>query len=209
MIKMIILLGTSHISPESIRKIREAIKREKPDCVAVELDRSRYVAMVSGRGRKPRGIFLRMVSWMQKEMGKMTGIVPGEEMLEAVEFSRKSGIRVYLIDQDFSRTVRDLQKVSSSEKIRLFLGAILGAFAGKKIDLKKVPPKKMVKEALAYLKSKFPRIYRAIVVKRDEHMAIALKEISKRHKKVLAVVGAGHIDGMKKLLKDEKLKIIG
>lgn len=206
---MIIILGTSHISPESIRNIRFAIEKEKPDCVAVELDRMRYAAMISGRGRKPRGTFLKVISWMQKEMGKMTGMVPGEEMLEAVNFSRNKGIRVYLIDQDFSITVRDIQAVPILEKIKLFIGAILGTFAGKKVDLKKIPPKKMIMDALAYLKKKFPRTYNAIVVKRDMHMSVALKEIAKKHKKVLAVVGAGHIDGLKKLLKSEKLKIIG
>ena len=206
---MIILLGTSHISPESMKSIRSVIEREKPDCVAVELDRARYAALVSGKGRKPSGVFLKMISWMQKEMGKMTGMVPGEEMLEAVNFSRKSGIMVYLIDQDFSLTIRDIQAISPLEKTRLFLGALLGSFAGKRFDLKKVPPRKMVKDALAYLKRSFPQVYEAIVVKRNEHMAFVLKELLKKHEKVLAVVGAGHIDGLKKLLKSEKLKIIG
>ena len=89
---MIILLGTSHISPESMKSIRETIQKEEPNCVAVELDRMRYVAMTSKKGTKPPGMFLKIISWMQKELGKMTGISPGEEMMEAVRFSRRKKI---------------------------------------------------------------------------------------------------------------------
>jgi len=102
---MIILLGTSHISPESMKSIRKTIQKEEPNCVAVELDRMRYVAMISNKGTKPPGMFLKIISWMQKELGKMTGISPGEEMMEAVRFSRRKKIDVCLIDQDFYCTV--------------------------------------------------------------------------------------------------------
>lgn len=206
---MIILLGTSHISPESMKSIRKTIQKEEPNCVAVELDRMRYVAMTSKKGTKPPGMFLKIISWMQKELGKMTGISPGEEMMEAVRFSRRKKIDVCLIDQDFSVTVRDIQKISPYEKIKLFAMAIFSGFASRKIDLSKVPPKKIVKEALFYLKKHFPQIYRVLVVKRNIHMSLAIKGLSKKYNKILVVVGAGHIDGLKKLLKDEKIKIIG
>ena len=41
----IILLGTAHISQESIHQVEETIRQEKPDCVAVELDDQRYASM--------------------------------------------------------------------------------------------------------------------------------------------------------------------
>jgi len=206
---MIILLGTSHISPESVKNVKEIINKEEPDCVAVELDRMRYVALTSKEGTNPPGMFLKILSWFQKELGKMTGIAPGEEMIEAVKFSRRKKIDTYLIDQDFYITVRDIQKISTFEKTKLFIMALFGSFAGRKINLKKVPPKKVIEEALGYLKKNFPQIYGAIVVKRNVHMALAIKGLSRKYKKVLAVVGAGHIEGLKNLLKSENLKVIG
>ncbi len=206
---MIILLGTSHISPESIKNIERVIKKEKPDCVAVELDRMRYAAMLSKRGSKPPGIFLKLLAWLQKELGKMTGISPGEEMMAAVKISQREKIPVYLIDQDFSVTVRDIQKISSLEKVKLFLTAIFSGFESRKIDLKKVPSKKVVREAVNYLKKHFPQTYNAVVKKRNFYMSSAIKGLKTKYKKPLVVVGAGHIDGLKNLLKGEKVKIIG
>ncbi|UCG95236.1 MAG: TraB/GumN family protein [archaeon] len=206
---MIILIGTSHIAPESLKNIRKAIEREKPDCVAVELDRMRYAALKSKKGNKPTGLFLRMLSWIQKELGKMTGISPGEEMMEAVRYSQKKKIKTYLIDQDFSVTVRDISRISVLEKFKLFFMAVFSGFSGRKIDLKKVPAKNIVKEALDYLKKHFPQMHRTIVVKRNIYMSQAIKGLSKEYKKILVVVGAGHIEGLKKLLKSENLKIIG
>ncbi len=206
---MIIILGTSHISPESMSNIKKAIEKEKPDCVAVELDRMRFVALSSRKGTRPPGLFLRMLAWLQKELGKMTGISPGEEMMEAVRFSRREKIPVYLIDQDFSVTVRDIQGIPASEKIKLFVMSVFSGFTSRKVDLRKVPPKKMIREAIFYLKKHFPGIYTAIVMKRNLYMSAAVRELAKKYKKILVVVGAGHIDGMKKLLNSEEPKIIG
>ncbi len=206
---MIIIIGTSHIATEITKLIKKTIEKEEPDCVAVELDAMRFIAMTTKKRGKPPGIFLKFLSWMQRELGKMTGITPGNEMIETVNFSRKKKIKTYLIDQNFSITARDIQKIPIKEKIKLVLSIFLSGFGSKKIDIKKVPSRKIVKEAVSYLKEKFPGIYKVLVLKRDIYMSSAVKEISKRHDKVLVVVGAGHIEGMKKLLKKEKIKIIG
>ena len=204
---MIILLGTSHISPESIKKIKKIIKEEKPDCVAVELDMSRYQSMLSKKSGSPPGLFLKILSWVQKRLGKMTGIFPGQEMFEAVNLSRKSGIPVYLIDQNFQVTAQDIQNISTWEKIKLLVLTFF-AFSEEKLDLKDVPPEKIIKEAIHYMRKNFPEIYKVLVVKRNEYMAEVIQELKKRYKNILVVVGAGHIEGLKKLLKDKNLKTI-
>jgi len=42
---MIKIIGTAHISRESIKEVEETIKKENPDVVAVELCDSRYKAL--------------------------------------------------------------------------------------------------------------------------------------------------------------------
>jgi len=205
---MIILLGTSHIAPESIKRIKKAIKDENPDCVAVELDPMRYNALKSGETTSPPGFFLKFLSWLQKELGKMTGIFPGQEMFESVKISRENNIPVCLIDQDFYITMNDINKIPLWEKIRLFTFTMFSGIGTKKIDLKKVPSEEVVNEAIRYLKIKFPFIYRILVLKRNRFMSKMIKELGKNHKKILVVVGAGHVNGLKKLLKGEKIKII-
>jgi len=205
---MIIILGTSHIAPESIKKIKKAIKDEEPDCVAVELDPMRYEALKSGETTNPPGFFLKFLSWLQKELGKMTGIFPGQEMLEAVEISKKNGILVCLIDQDFYITVNDINRIPLWEKVKLFTFTIFSGIGAKKIDLKKVPSEEIVNEAIKYLKDRFPFIYKILVLKRNRFMSKMIKELGQKHKKILVVVGAGHVSGLKNLLKGEKIKII-
>ncbi len=204
---MIIIIGTSHISPESLKVIRNTIKNEKPDCVAVELDPSRYVALIRKTGSRPPGIFLKILAWFQKELGKLTGISPGREMMKAIEVSKKEKIPVYLIDQNFLITVKELQEISFFEKLKL-LCAIFLSIGSNEVDLRKVPPKKVVKDAIKFLKKHFPEIYRVLVAKRDKYMSEAIKELTRKYNKILVVVGAGHVEGLKKLLKNEELKII-
>ncbi|MCD6477921.1 MAG: TraB/GumN family protein [Candidatus Aenigmarchaeota archaeon] len=205
---MIILLGTSHIAPESIRRIKNVIENENPDCVAVELDPVRYYTLKSKNFSRPPGIFLRFLAWLQRELGKMTGVFPGEEMLKAIEISNENRIPTFLIDQDFSITARDIKKVSFSEKFKLVVFTLFAGLHGEKIDLKKVPPKRVVAKAIKLLRKKFPYIYKVLVVKRNRHMANVIKNLSKDYKKILVVVGAGHVSGLKNLLKGEKVKIL-
>lgn len=204
---MITIIGTSHISPESIKIIKKTIKEDKPDCVAVELDILRYQSMLTKESSSPPGVFLKVLSWIQKRLGKMTGIFPGQEMFEAVEFSRKNNVPVYLIDQDFRTTVEDIQNIPIWEKIKL---VILTLFTSQieSFDLKKVPPEKVVEEAIKYMKVNFPFIYRVLVTKRNKYMSEAINDLSKKYKNIFVVVGAGHLMGLKKLLKDKKIKTI-
>ena len=44
----IFLVGTAHVSRESVDLVQKVIANEKPDCVCVELDNKRYQAL-SGR----------------------------------------------------------------------------------------------------------------------------------------------------------------
>ena len=42
----VVLVGTAHISPDSLRLVRETIERERPDGVCIELDDARYEALM-------------------------------------------------------------------------------------------------------------------------------------------------------------------
>jgi len=204
---MIILLGTSHISPESIKSIKKAIVDENPDCVAVELDPIRYASMMNRGRNSPPGIFLKILSWIQKKLGKMTGIFPGQEMLEAINFSNKRKIPVFFIDQDFRTTIRDIQGISAWEKFKLLFLAFFST-EKEKFDLKKVPSELLVNEAIEVLKERFPQMYKVLIARRNKQMCLAIKSLHEEYEKVLVIVGAGHIKGLKKLLKDKSIKTI-
>ncbi|MFP4045615.1 MAG: TraB/GumN family protein [Candidatus Aenigmatarchaeota archaeon] len=202
---MIRLLGTSHISPESVEQIKEEMDRG-PDCVTVELDMSRYQALKSGERRSSGGIFFKLLSWLQKRLGKKTGVFPGEEMLTAVETAQKNDIDSYLIDQPISETLYDINRIGIKGKLKLVFSS-LGLISPVKIDLNEVPSMEIVNKVTGHLKKYSPEIYRALVEKRDESMAESLEMLSEKYDKILAVVGVGHIPGMYDLLKKKGLDV--
>jgi len=114
----IILVGTAHVSSKSVAEVNEVIEKEKPDIVAVELDRGRYQALrgeedvreinvkelLSG-GRFYEFLLHTLLAYIQRKIGEDTGVKPGEEMLSAVEMAEKTGARVALIDRDIRVTM--------------------------------------------------------------------------------------------------------
>ena len=213
----IILVPTSHVAEESIRKIKEVIEKVKPDCVAVELDENRYQALKSGQTEsslKSLGlatfVIFKLLKKLQQKVGDIVGIIPGSDMLTAVEFSKEKEIPVYFIDQDIQATLYSFKKLKLSEKLRLIKYALTASFyiySGKgdkeKIDLTKVPPEELIDQAMETFQKVFPQLYKILVEDRNKRMASALLELSKTHKNIVAVVGAGHRKGLKSLLSNK------
>ena len=147
------VLGTSHISKQSVDEIKNTIKEFKPDIVAVELDDQRYHALMSRVRRKIKlrnalklglfgFLFYIIGSISQKVLGKKTGQQPGIDMKTGIIEGKKSGAKVALIDRDISITLYRLSKrVSMKEKSKLVFYLLFGGFSKNKInlDLTKVP----------------------------------------------------------------------
>ncbi len=218
--KKIILVPTSHVAKQSLKKVKEVIEKEKPDCVAVELDMNRYSAMKeqektsSLEALKTLGFMTFLLYWVLKKLqswlGKKLGILPGSEMIQAVDVARKAGIKVALIDRDMRITLLRVKSISWKEKMKLLLFLFKGLTIdylllkirkdGKAIDLDKVPPKELIEQAMEMMKKEFPQLYRVLVKERDEFMASRLKDMSSKFEKIVAVTGAGHTNGLQKLL---------
>lgn len=209
---MIKIIGTSHISPESLREIDIVIAEVKPDCVAVELDPNRFEAL--RRGEKINlsavkyigfGNYLvaKILSMIQGYLGKKTGVMPGEEMMEAVHMGSKSGADIALIDRDIRITLNRMKRMPLREKIQVFLSFFRRVRVEEKFDINKVPAEKMVEQFMGYLKELSPTLYSALISERDLHMARVLVELSKRYERIVVVVGLGHKKGITREL--EKL----
>ncbi len=197
---MIRLVGTSHISPEAIKRIEEEIDHGA-DCVAVELDMGRYEALKSGRKGSYPSIFFRLLSWIQGKLAEKTGVLPGEEMLTATDRAMENQIRVYFIDRPIYETLEDFQKLGILEKAKIALMCFTG-IRGYDFNLREVPSEDIVKKSTELLSKRAPELYRVLVEKRDEIMSSALYELSEENEDVLAVVGAGHLPGIKDRLSE-------
>lgn len=218
---MIKLIGTSHIARQAIKRVRQVILKEKPQIVCVELDHARFRSLMKGKKRalsirdiREMGtfgfLFALIGQWLQEKLGNQVGVNPGADMKEAVLAAREVRAKVYLVDQPIQRTLVNLsKKVSIWEKVRLVFYIILSPLYPenkktlKKLKLDEVPPEQLVDELLAALKGKFPNIYQVLVEDRNRHIANATKLIHKKSpdSDIILVVGAGHLSGVKALLK--------
>ena len=131
------VVGTAHVSQDSVEEVERTIEDEQPDVVAVELDEGRYRQL---KGETPEdldaGDLLRgntvfqflaywMLSYVQTRLGERFDMNPGADMMAAVETAEKHGLGVALVDRDIQMTVqRFWARLSFREKLTL-VGALL------------------------------------------------------------------------------------
>lgn len=218
------IIGTSHIAKESIRQVERFIENENPGMVCVELDRKRYMALIKGKKGKIRLSDIRRIGftgflfsviggYVEEKLGKYVGVSPGEEMITAIKAAEKKGIKVALIDQDIEITLKRFsQEFTLKEKIRLLSDLIMGLFFKKRelrkigvenLDLNKVPPERIIRKMLIYVKKRYPNFYKVLIEERNEVMARNIVAVMNTFpdKGVLAIVGAGHEEELMMLVK--------
>ena len=217
--KNLTIIGTSHIAQQSVNQVKQTIGADKPDIVAVELDRRRFQALISGKQRKPKlsdikkiGVkgfmFTLFGSWAQKKLGKYVGVAPGSEMKAAIDSARQEKAKIALIDQNIEVTLRKFSKSLTWREKFNFLADIFKALILRKpeikFDLRTVPSKKLIDKIISKVKDRYPSVYKVLIKERDELMAHKLFNLMWHHKdkKIVAVIGAGHEDRILKLIKD-------
>ena len=220
--KNLIIIGTSHISIESVKKVEKLILGRKPEIVALELDPSRYHALLSKAPHaKPslkdirevgiKGSLFNLIGgYIEKKLGKLVNTPPGSEMKKAIESARAVKSDIVLIDQDIRVTLKKLSKSITWKEKWSFVADLIkfGIFKQKttikKLDLRKVPNKKIVNWLTKNLKERYPNIHKILITERDHVMAKNLVEIMKTNKSIIAVVGLGHEEGTIKYIKQQK-----
>jgi pheromone shutdown-related protein TraB len=213
--KDILLVGTAHVSAESVELVRKVIDEEKPDAVAVELDAQRYESLVNKKkwdeteihkvlSEKKTQLFLLqlLLSNFQRKIGDRLGVKPGAEMAAAVEEAKKRNIRVELVDRDIRTTLkRAFAKMSLKEKFKMLYGFVSGIFEEEELEkdmLEKLKDNDVMTELMAELSREIPSIKEVLIDERDSY--ITEKILAAEGKRIVAVVGAGHVEGIKKRL---------
>jgi pheromone shutdown-related protein TraB len=214
--KNLIIIGTSHISIESVREVESVILKNKPEIVAIELDRVRFNSLMS----KDRKISIRDITkigfkgylfniigaWIEKQLGKIVNVKPGSEMLKAIEIGKKVDSKIALIDQDIRITLKRLSKeLTWKEKFTFVKDLVKGLVSRKKIkiDLTKVPSKKLIKSLIEKLKKDYPNLHKVLIEERNIILAKNLNKLLSTNKTIVAVIGAGHTEEVLDLIKNE------
>ncbi|SDY75431.1 TraB/GumN family protein [Tindallia californiensis] len=210
--KEIILIGTAHVSKKSAEQVKEVIDYEKPDAVCVELDQQRYQSILAGNKWKETDIFKiikekkstlllvnLMISSFQKRMAKQFGVKPGQEMIQGIESAKENGAKLVLADRNiqvtFSRVWRGL---GIKGKAQLMLQIFFSLFEGEDIteeELEKLKSKDMLNAMLKEFTEAFPRLKTPLIDERDQYLAQKIKTAP--GEKIIAVLGAAHVPGIK------------
>ena len=222
--KEIILVGTAHVSRESVEIVRQIISDERPDVVCVELDEQRYKALrdkkwweslnlfeVIRKGQAPFLIANLALASYQKRLGLATGVKPGSELAEAAAVAEKMDIEVKLVDRHIRTTLlRVWRKTGFFKKLGLaseLLASIIapsGAEESVEMDeeaLRRLRQGDTLSLMLEEMGERMPTIKEVLVDERDAFMAHGIRRAEGR--KVVAVVGAAHLGGIRRILTTE------
>ncbi len=214
------VIGSSHVSRQSVKLIRNAIKNFDPDIVMIELDEERLNSI--RRKEKTNffkwfknsykqlgittSIFLYLLKRFQDTIGKKLGIIPGKDMLTAYYTAKRNKKKVLLIDQPFSITSIKLSRVIGIKGLLLMI--IQSIFISNKPksmgSLFNDPTEEEVEEAKRLLKKLNKGLYKVLLEERNRYMANKAYQYYERNKeKALIVVGAAHARDVFELIRKE------
>tara|TARA_B100000963_G_scaffold151287_1_gene131865 strand:+ start:2622 stop:3761 length:1140 start_codon:yes stop_codon:yes gene_type:complete len=214
------LLGTAHISTKSVEAVKQQIAEYEPEVVAVELCKSRYDSLVSDRrldkegllkvikeGKAPLVLLQSLLAAEQRKLGLDEGQQPGAELLEAVNIAEDLGIEVALIDRDIQTTLRRAwRKMRLREKFKIIFSMLGDDEDDTEVDLDELLEQRdILSDLMNELKEFSPGAGEVLIDERDEYLAQKLLKIDS-NKKILAVVGAGHLTGIENHLQNKSAK---
>jgi len=206
-----IVVGTAHISRQSADLVRQVIENEKPDVVCVELDEKRFKAL-SEKNRwenldlkqiiKEKQLSTLIINLVlasyQKKLGEKLGVSPGTELLEAVNVANENNIPIELCDREVRITLRRAwHSMSFWQKLKFLFGGGAGLFEKQELTEEKLTElrsKDVLSEMMEELGKAMPVLKRVLIDERDAYIAEKMQKVY--GKKIVSIVGAGHVNGI-------------
>lgn len=216
----VILVGTAHVSRESADLVREVIEKERPDCVCIELDAQRFEALahrqrwesldlrqvIRSRQLAPLLANLVLASY-QKKLGVALGVIPGSELLEAARTAEEHQIPVALCDRDVRITLRRAWGSMSLWNKSKLLAALIASIVDRpeldEDELRRIRNQDVISELMRELARELPSVKIALIDERDAYLAH--KILAAEGERIVAVVGAGHVAGIRDALRERRV----
>lgn len=211
--KQVILVGTAHVSRESAQQVRQVIQEENPDTVCVELCQSRYQSIRQKERwqetdiikiiREKKSFLLLsnlLLASFQKRIAKKLDVKPGQEMITAIETADEMDAEIHLADRDIRTTLsRTWRAMGLWSKIKLLFQLMLSLGEVEEIkeeDIEKMKNEDVLETLLAEVGKALPVLKDILIDERDQYLAKKIRTAPGQ--KIVAVVGAGHVPGIKK-----------
>lgn len=213
--KTVIVVGTVHVSRESADLVRRVIEQERPDCVCVELDPRRFEAL--SQQRKWESLNLKdiirkkqlstllanlLLASYQKRLGDQLGVLPGMEMLEAINAAKQHEIPIALCDRDVRVTMRRAWRSTPFLKKSLLLSSLVfSVFDTTQVSeehLRNLRQQDVLSDMMKELGEEVPTLKTVLIDERDTYLAQQIQQANGQ--RLVAVVGAGHVEGIRNRL---------
>ena len=211
--KEVILLGTAHVSKQSVELVEQVIDQEKPDTVCIELCQGRYQNLRQQESwqnmdiikviREKKSFLLLsnlILAAFQKRIAAKLDIRPGQEMIQAIESAEAAGAQIHLADRDVRITLaRTWRQMGWWSKIKLIFQLVLSFSDVDQIDAEEVERMKqqdVLESILEEVGRSLPSIRHTLIDERDQYLAAKIRTAPGQ--KIVAVVGAGHVPGIQK-----------
>lgn len=211
--KEIKIVGTAHISPESVKLVKQVIDDTLPDTVCVELDASRYDTIQNPKqwedtnvieiikSKKVGLLFANLLlSSYQKNLAKKLNTVSGQEMIQGIKSAKEHDCELVLADREIQTTfLRIWRKLPVRHKIKLLIGILFDFKSDEDVgedDIAALMQKDNLEAAISAISGDFPIISEILIHERDQYLAHKIKNAS--GEKIVAVLGAAHVAGVKK-----------
>jgi pheromone shutdown-related protein TraB len=209
--KDVYLVGTAHLSQESVQDVRTTIEQVQPQTICVELCKSRHHAITQADAwskmdifkviRQKRAVFLLaqlIMTSFYRRLGEKLHIQPGAEMLEGIRMAEVTKAELVLADRDIEITLKRVWGyLGFWSKLKLAMQLTIGIFVQDEIDadtIEVLKQKDQLESIMAEFAGKFPEIKKRLIDERDTYLAQKIR--SAPGKTVVAVVGAGHVNGI-------------
>jgi pheromone shutdown-related protein TraB len=215
------IIGTAHVSRASAEAVKERAESGEYNAIAVELCQARYDALTAERKwtdldlykiiREGKAGFVMAnlaLSAYQRRIADQFGIEPGAEMRAAAVAAKENDLPLQLVDRDLATTLRrSYANVPWYKRLYLMAGLALGMVSSDEIDeeaIEKLKEGDILESTFTEFAEQSPELFEALIAERDRYMAARLREenLDSSDRKVLVVVGAGHLEGLSKHLQD-------
>lgn len=220
------LLGTAHVSKSSVDAVRTAIAGGGYDTVAVELDAQRFRSLtdpdvlakldlvkVLREGKTAVFAANLGLAAYQRRLAEQLDIEPGAELKAAALDAQARGLRMELIDRDVGLTFRRaMQRLGWWGRSKISAGLAMSLFADEEVTEEQIEGLKegdILEASFGEFASGSPALYESIIAERDRYMAAKLRALAHTPgedgtpREVLAVVGAGHLQGLARHLRED------
>ncbi|MCH9696774.1 MAG: TraB/GumN family protein [Gammaproteobacteria bacterium] len=218
---LVTLLGTAHVSRQSAETVKSLLLSDQFDAVAVELCESRHKIMsdpdslanmnlfqVIREGKASMVMANLALSAYQQKMANELGIEPGAEMKTAIETAEQKSMPVILVDRDIGTTLKRVYRnIPWWRRLTLVAGILAASLSDQSVseeDVEKLKQGDMLESALSGLTDNDRVLFNPLIHERDQFMVGKIREALQDSSinRLLVVIGAGHLNGMNKLLQE-------